>query len=429
LRGEHPEILGFRASLRGDRIEWFQGGAAGQSPTQISAGTGVAAQIVDLVTVAAPAREPGRGTEPGACEVGSDEVRSREAGSREREIPVDQTHTSVIVDERWVVKIVGEWGAADRAAAILDRLRRAGSTAIPDFAGTFEWEHPTRGTSVLALIAAYVPESEDGWTWAVDDVLEFLDTSAPHARGLPDWPARVGQLTAEMHAALRVSGAEPIERARADVDAVLSGLAADFESREMRSPEDRAFARRMRSRRRALAAAIETIPSGSDSPLVIPHGDFHVGQLLRTASGAYYVLDFDGDPQWSAERRLQPDAAAQDVAHMLASIDLVAAVVQRRLGRVDERAWQWSTAAQEQFLDAYRAAAEPGLLDERALPGLIAEQLLAELSYAERYQQRWRYAPDGVISRRYAPSPDPETVTGHPEESETPWNPPALPTT
>ena len=88
-------------SLDGDRVSWFRDGLE----IEPAAGTGIAAGIVDRVL---------------------GEVRDHAAGgARERAIPVDQTHTSVIVDERRVVKIVGSWGAADRAAAILERLRDA----------------------------------------------------------------------------------------------------------------------------------------------------------------------------------------------------------------------------------------------------------------------------------------------------------------
>ncbi|MFC6236176.1 hypothetical protein ACFPZL_13890, partial [Leucobacter soli] len=204
------------------------------------------------------------------------------------------------------------------------------------------------------------------------------------------------------------------------------------------------FAVRMRARREALAAAIGTIPDRSDAPLVTPHGDFHVGQILRTGDGRYLVLDFDGDPQWGPEQRFRPDGAARDVAHMLVSIDLVAAVVQRRLGGPDERAWSWADSAKQGFLEAYEAVAGSEMLDAAAVPGLVAEQLLIELAYAERFLPEWRYAPDGAITRRYASrraanersandrAENDSTENDRTEdydETEPPWIPPASPTT
>ena len=393
-------------SLDGDRVSWFRDGLE----IEPAAGTGIAAGIVDRVL--GEVRDPAVG------------------GARERAIPVDQTHTSVIVDERRVVKIVGSWGAADRAAAILERLRDAGSTATPAFLGVLEWEPPGRGSSVLALVTEYVPDSEDGWTWAVDDALAHLADDA----GEPEWPRALGALTARMHAALRVDpdpGApDPRRRDRERALAVLDRTYALLdEPGDEGEPRPEGMRRRLRGRRAALAAAIRTIPEQSSAPLVTPHGDFHVGQILRTGDGRYLVLDFDGDPQWGPEQRFRPDGAARDVAHMLVSIDLVAAVVQRRLGGPDERAWAWAEAAQRRFLDAYLAEAREGargtLLDTSAIPGLMAEQLLLELSYAERYLPVWRYAPDGAIARRYPRESAPNTDEN--DETESPWSPPASP--
>ena len=62
-----------------------------------------------------------------------------------------------------------------------------------------------------------------------------------------------------------------------------------------------------------------------------------------------------------------------------------------------------------------RSSDEPGLFDEALLPGFEAEQLVAELHYADRFLPAWRYAPDAAITHRHPSSND------HPEE---PWTPP-----
>ncbi|MFC7766751.1 hypothetical protein [Leucobacter soli] len=84
------------------------------------------------------------------------------------------------------------------------------------------------------------------------------------------------------------------------------------------------------------------------------------------------------------------------------------------------------------------------MLDAAAVPGLVAEQLLIELAYAERFLPEWRYAPDGAITRRYASrraanersandrAENDSTENDRTEdydETEPPWIPPASPTT
>lgn len=396
VAGVEATVGAARVSVDGARLTWRLGGHALPAP---AAGTGIAAHITDLVVGAVPPNAP--------------------AAQRERAIPVDQTQTSVIVDERWVVKIVGFWGSADRAAEILQRLNARGSTAIAELGGVLEWEHPEFGRSTLAIVTEYVPDSSDGWTWAVDDLTAHLRGAAPGQRNAapPSWPTELGRLTAELHLALAADAApgsaqDPRGVAREEAQRLLERALCDAHATD-------AADRRLVARQGALAAAIRSIPDHSAAPLVLPHGDYHVGQILRAPAGRYVVIDFDGDPQWGPQRRLQLDGAARDIAHLLCSIDMVASVAQRRLGRVDPRAWEWATRAQQEFLGAYRVAVPAGFLDERALDGLIAEQMLAEVTYARAFLPAWRYASDGAITHRYPPD------TELPEE---PWNPLDLPT-
>src|SRR5690606_36821168 len=139
------------------------------------------------------------------------------------------------------------------------------------------------------------------WTWAVDYALKYVSSlgvtgsaSVGSAAAPPEWPARIGELAAGLHSALRVepgerradSSGDPDprlqdrERAEAVFERVFAAIVTESHSS---SDEDRGFAQRMLNRRAALAAALRAILPESASPLVFPHGDFHVGQLLRTA--------------------------------------------------------------------------------------------------------------------------------------------------
>jgi predicted trehalose synthase len=330
--------------------------------------------------------------------------------ARERAITVDQTNTSVILDDRLVVKLVGRWQAADRAGRLLETLAAAGSDDVDRLRGRVEWAHPRLGTSTVAIVTEYLPDAEDGWTWAVDDVVNLLD-GGPE----PDWPALLGERVARIHDVLgaeaRPSGpdAASARLARA-VDALARAVAAT----------DGPTGARLRNRRASLERDIRSL-EGTAPGLEFPiHGDLHVGQVLASprTDGArrYTIIDFDGDPQLAASDRERADAAARDVAHLLVSLDLVAAVAQKRRRGGDPRAFAWADRARADLLAAYRGRlARPELLDEALLAGFEAEQLVAELHYADRFLPAWRYAPDAAIAHRHASSND------HPED---PWTPP-----
>lgn len=337
------------------------------------------------------------------------------ADASERAITVDQTNVSVIVGERFVVKLVDRWGAADRAGELLARLAEAGVDAVDRLVGRVDWEHPDEGASTLAIVTEYLPGAVDGWTWAVDDVVRLIESGVE-----PEWPAVLGGHVARIHSSLGAAarpsgdGATAARLARAG-DALARALGAV-------SPADGAGGARLHNRSRSLARDIATL-EGTAPGLEFPiHGDLHLGQVLASPAGAgaggrrYTVIDFDGDPQQSSDDRGRADAAARDVAHLLVSLDLVAAVAQRRLGRADDRAFAWADRARTALLAAYREELDrPELFDEALLPGFCAEQLVAELHYADRFLPVWRYAPDAAITHRHPSTDD------HPEA---PWTPP-----
>lgn len=332
------------------------------------------------------------------------------ADSPERTIAVDQTNTSVIVDDRYVVKIVARWAAADRAGTLLERLAAAGSDDVARLFGRVLWQHPRWGTSTLALITEFLDGASDGWTWAVDDVLAAV-TGGPE----PDWPGPLGRLVARVHDVLGAD-AEP---AAADAGATRYRRAADALAEAVAAASGPSGARLL-NRRTSLEDAMRTLRQAAPGVEFAIHGDLHVGQVLASpmpdGGRRFTLIDFDGDPRLDVDSRARPDAAARDLAHMTVSFDLVAAVAQRRLGRAEPRAFDWADRARAAFLAAYRTELRtPGLFDESLLPGFEAEQLAAELLYADRFLPLWRYAPDAVITYRHPSSDD------HPEE---PWTPP-----
>ena len=74
------------------------------------------------------------------------------------------------------------------------------------------------------------------------------------------------------------------------------------------------------------------------------HGDFHLGQTLRTVKG-WKIIDFEGEPAKSLAERVTPDSRWRDVAGMLRSLDYAAGSTLREFGAADQlgyRAHEWA---------------------------------------------------------------------------------------
>ncbi|MGE5134370.1 MAG: aminoglycoside phosphotransferase [Gemmatimonadota bacterium] len=322
----------------------------------------------------------------------------------EREVTVDQTNESVIAGDaavvKWAVRLPTAGEPEQPAVSRLAALARAGFPGTPRPWGVLRWHCPDRPVA-LATVTSYLPGALDGWDWAVADVTALAMGGSTLARARRP-VAELGRLTAGLHAALAAAGMDT--GTQADGDRWWRRAEADLaEAATVGGPEGA----RLAVRAGALQAAFAGLRQAAGTPLIDVHGDLHVGQILRWAGPdgghAYAVTDFDGNPVLPPADRARRAPAALDVAGMLASLDHVGRVVLHHEPGADADAVRgWITAAQQDFLAAYRAglaaAGRPGLLDERLLWPLRLHQEVREYVYAIHHLPHWRYVPDAALA-------------------------------
>ena len=321
----------------------------------------------------------------------------------ERLITVDQTNTSVVVGERVVVKWMrpAADGPCDRAPDLLAHLAAAGFTRTPTPYAAVYRDGPDGG--LAAVVTGFLPDAADGWDWCVDALLDQLAGGPP-----ADLAGEIGVLAAELHAALAAptqTVPEPVTRVRNPAWAA-GGLAVLEQARRLLADVDADDARWLAARAHRLAADIERSREVDRAYVIQPHGDLHVGQVLRWRGGLA-VTDFDGNPTLATPGgAVLTEPAARDVAQLRTSLLHVGQIADRRTeGRHREAVSEWCRRAADDLLRAYRRTlAERGvghLLDERLLWPFEVEQECRELCYAARFLPRWRYAPMGVLRSWY----------------------------
>jgi maltokinase len=332
-----------------------------------------------------------------------------ESPSGERAITTDQTNESVVVGERAVVKwTVRSTPGANPTPQRMAMLRASGFDGMPRPWGLVQWKPtPTADAELVATVVDLVPDATDGWEWAVADVRAGL-SGALDLESATECAEALGTLTARMHLAL----------APADVDAAdpeqAAGWATDARAglREALEVIDGSEGERLASHVDEIAAGFSALAHAAGTPVIPVHGDLHVGQVLRSADGAYLVTDFDGNPVAENAERTAKQPAAVDVASMLQSLDNVGFVVLHR-GEGADPAWvrRWRERAGERFLSAYAGsldrAGRRDLLDDALLVPLRLRQVCREFVYAGRHLPHWRYVPHAALADLY-----PQTTTG-----------------
>jgi len=374
----------------------------------------------------------------------------------------EQSNTSILFGDRLFLKLFRHLQAEENPDVEVGRFLTeiAKFPRIPPFLGEISIKSPGEPKTTIAMLQGLVPNNGDGWQWFLDGLTGWLakvpDRDAPAststigfgeiaktnveesagAQAMFDAAALLGQCTAEMHLALASSvDLEPFipepmsadDLAR-DVERIESQIKSTFESLKIKlaSLDDAAtdtaallLSRRLELLERARAIA-KLEPSGQRIRI---HGDFHLGQTLRTAAasspsgaGDFVLIDFEGEPARPIEERRKKQSPLRDVAGMLRSFSYVAwsaldLAVRSAQGNTDVdrlSAWAewWQNAASARFLRAYEevASKNPILLPEPKLAEALLkiyllEKALYEVLYELNNRPAWLRIPmNGILT-------------------------------
>ena len=137
------------------------------------------------------------------------------------------------------------------------------------------------------------------------------------------------------------------------------------------------------------------------------HGDLHLGQTLRTASG-WKIVDFEGEPAKPLAERQLPDSPWRDVAGMLRSFDYAPRVVERAMSEGERpedpaqdfpgKAEQWAERNKNHFLVAY-AGGELTSEQQTLLDAYVADKAVYETVYETRNRPTWLDVPLQAVAR------------------------------
>jgi trehalose synthase-fused probable maltokinase len=187
---------------------------------------------------------------------------------------------------------------------------------------------------------------------------------------------------------------------RAQVDASLGALRAVV--RDL-APPVAAVAREVLGGRDELLDLLRGLAEGEASGWKTRiHGDYHLGQVLRTGDD-FAILDFEGEPLRPPEERRRPHSPWKDVVGMIRSFDYAANAVLLDLGCDDpaapERLAPWAAAWRSwmsaTFLRRYLetvgdAAFVPHAATRSALfRAFLLEKAAYELQYELNHRPHW----------------------------------------
>jgi maltose alpha-D-glucosyltransferase/alpha-amylase len=349
-----------------------------------------------------------------------------------RRMNVEQSNTSVIIDERIMLKGYRRVTRGPQPELEVARfLDRVGFRNTPRLYGYVDYEHGEDAPAAVAIAQEFVLNQGDGWAVTLAYLQRFFDRYGTVDDG-PEKAAALDEHTlvaarartlgvrlAELHRAFATETGDPAfdpepvtatdvaewtARARETAEAALAALERDA----ARIPEDlRDAVARLRADRETVLARFALAPADPGAYKTRYHGDFHLGQVLVVADDVL-IVDFEGEPNRELAQRRRKSSPLRDVAGMLRSLNYAKVAAVR--GTSDDRAadtsalepladaWERRTASA--FLEGYRATIGDAVsyprdpaVTQALLEVFLLEKAFYEISYELANRPAWLRIP------------------------------------
>jgi maltose alpha-D-glucosyltransferase/alpha-amylase len=344
----------------------------------------------------------------------------------------EQSTTSIIIDDFAILKLFRTLKAGIHPDVEVPRFlrTRAGFANTPALLASMRLDDAS-GSATSGMVQTFLTGSSDAWTYALSKGKSYFVAGNEPFNWFPGDAKRLGTVTREMHDALASDEADPafapepathedLDRWTSRVTTSIRDSLALLEAQLQapRFPAQRvAEGKALVSRRDHFTAWIEEIADalGDDlGMLTRVHGDYHLGQLLRTSAGDFSIIDFEGEPSRTLDERREKTSPLRDVAGMLRSFAYAAArlamSVEQSLDMPTRelRSARWERDVRAAFLAGYLENVDddaPGVLPEDAehvhmLIALFeAEKAFYELAYELNNRPDWAWIPMRGISK------------------------------
>jgi maltose alpha-D-glucosyltransferase/alpha-amylase len=371
----------------------------------------------------------------------------------------EQSNSSIFFGDRLIMKLFRRQEFGPNPDVEIGRFitEQTAFRSIAPFGGSIEYirsgEYSISAPATIALLQGLVKNEGDGWQWTLDELGRYYESCGASqfpSGQLPKYGTEIdrksaamqqakdfagisteaactlGRRTAEMHLALATpTGDAAFAPQPMDAD-YLAGLEGEllahashaFEilrgSLPALSDDAVELAGLVLSRRRSILSRFATLKSvGATAQRTRVHGDYHLGQVLRT-KGDFVILDFEGEPAHSLAERRAKQSPLKDLAGMVRSFSYAAfAALTRHSSRrpqdfelLEPWARLWETAVVDEYLFSYReAVAQSSIVPpeetafRRLLDVYLLDKALYELVYELNNRPTWVRIPlAGILS-------------------------------
>ncbi len=323
------------------------------------------------------------------------------AHPRVRPMGAEQSNSSVIVDDKYVLKVFRRLEAGDNPELeMLSYLTEQGFENIARLQGWYDYSGELMDAT-LGVVQDYVADATDGWDLALRAIGAGDDALIDSLRDL-------GAVTGDMHRVLGSSGSNPSFSPDEPSEDALALLTATIDEQIERVwvdlPQNDPAVEPILHRGQAIRDRLQSMSHvGVGGRQIRHHGDFHLGQTLARPDGRWVILDFEGEPARALRDRRRKRSPLRDVAGMLRSFAYAASASELLHAKPAPR--DWEERARAAFLEGYYEHVDAALLPagQAAIDKLLTifelEKAVYELRYEVENRPEWVKIPVAGIAR------------------------------
>ncbi|MGW3361001.1 maltokinase N-terminal cap-like domain-containing protein [Streptomyces bungoensis] len=308
-----------------------------------------------------------------------------------RLMTAEQSNSSIVYGDTFILKLLRRVvPGVNPDLEIPLALAREGCARVP---APTAWLHADVDAEsyVLAVLQPFVNGASDGWELALRELAKGEDFVA-EARAL-------GRATAEVHTAL-ARALPTVTLGQAQLRSLVDGMTERLEAAVQAVPVLRPYEQGLRS---AFTALDDLAAEGRTWTAQRIHGDLHLGQCLRSPSGQWSLIDFEGEPSRPLAERRMPQPLVRDIAGMLRSFDYAA-------HSANQPAPDWAHRCRAAYCSGY---AEVAGRDPRTDPVMLrafeTDKAVYEVVYEARHRPDWLPVPLSAIHRLATSDPSDPT--------------------
>jgi maltokinase len=324
----------------------------------------------------------------------------------------EQSNTSLVYGEESILKVFRRLSPGPNPdLEVTTALARLGSPQVAEPLGWIETRLEGVPTS-LGILSRYLRLATDGWTLAATSVRDlYAAVGDANDRDQNDRAADDKENTRVLAADAGGDFAGESRRLGIATAQVHADLAAAFGTDQLSTDAASELTERMFRKLDLAVAAVPELAKHVDMisdayselaklsgpfPVQRVHGDYHLGQVLRTETG-WVVLDFEGEPATPLAQRRARSSPLRDVAGMLRSFDYAARhqlIGHPGQAALSDAARDWVRRNASAFCVGY---AETGGLDPVAnqilLRAFQMDKAVYEVLYEARHRPSWLPIP------------------------------------